>query len=791
MSPTAPDLVSVVYDDHVVDLEQSAAELLKKPPVKLTVDGREVEVPLATLSKDPNTGENVARPTTIYDAALKAGVNIPILCHREHMTPVAVCRFCVVDVGPGRLAAACHRQVEAGMNVKTAATSERVRNSVKVLTELLLADNNVRRDETREYADNELRTIAKNFGLDPKTSRFPAMKKERGQDESSLVIAVDHNACILCDRCVRGCGEVRHNEVIGRMGKGYTARIAFDLNAPMGDSTCVSCGECMVSCPTGALTNRKVIDARWTGRGEPVDADYLYAHPLFEGVSKPFLKWNEKAVIRRRFKKGDIVCREGEFGSTAFIIEKGKLEVFLQAPLKHVKTRRGKSNTRRGLFGLVRHIGSTLVGRGEDQRPEENNYLRFIHIDAPVSLKYEDPVATLGPEDLIFGEMTCMNNYPRSATVRAAEDVTLLEIQRNVLYILQRNKKSKDLLDGVYRRRTIDTHLRSVPIFAPLQEDEAEFQRFVDSFRERVKLVRLNPGDVVFRQGDAADNFYLVRVGFVKVSQKQPGGEHVLSYVGPGGYFGEIGLLSHLPELAGKTPPGVRTATCSALDHVDLIRIGADDFRAILDQFPKVKQQLLARAADTLQQNEAARQRTERVQLGEFLRQGLMEAQSLLVLDLEKCTRCDECTKACADTHDGVTRLVREGLRFDKYLVASSCRSCLDPYCMVGCPVDAIHRRKSREIIIEDWCIGCGNCATNCPYGNINMHGFPTGEKAADPNDPSRTVAVVQQKATLCDLCTGLDGQPSCVYACPHDAAHRMTGADLIKDVERRTGAAQ
>ena len=100
--------------------------------------------------------------------------------------------------------------------------------SAKVLTELLLADNNARREETRQYGDNELRTVAKGLGMDPTQSRFPAAKRDRGQDESSLVIAVDHNACILCDRCIRGCNEVRHNEVIGRMGKGYTSRIAFD-----------------------------------------------------------------------------------------------------------------------------------------------------------------------------------------------------------------------------------------------------------------------------------------------------------------------------------------------------------------------------------------------------------------------------------------------------------------------------------------------------------------------------------------------------------------------------------
>ena len=108
-----------------------------------------------------------------------------------------------------------------------------------------------------------------------------------------------------------------------------------------------------------------------------------------------------------------------------------------------------------------------------------------------------------------------------------------------------------------------------------------------------------------------------------------------------------------------------------------------------------------------------------------------MEAQSLLVMDLERCTRCDACVRACADAHDGVTRLIREGQRFDKYLVATSCRHCRDPLCMVGCPVGSIRRRNSLEVIIENWCIGCGLCAKNCPYGNINMHPFTVME-----NDP-------------------------------------------------------
>ena len=132
----------------------------------------------------------------------------------------------------------------------------------------------------------------------------------------------------------------------------------------------------------------------------------------------------------------------------------------------------------------------------------------------------------------------------------------------------------------------------------------------------------------------------------------------------------------------------------------------------------------------------------ESVPVDQFLAQGLMEAQSLLILDLDRCTRCDQCVRACADAHDGVSRLIREGLRFDKYLVATSCRQCRDPLCMVGCPVGSIRRRNSLEVIIEDWCIGCGQCANNCPYGNINMHPFAveTGRPCASrTNDRQRS----------------------------------------------------
>src|SRR5438105_3833291 len=232
------------------------------------------------------------------------------------MNPVAVCLACSVAVrwGPKPtdrrdrvLAPACYRPVENGMFVSTHHTSGDVRKAAAMVTELLLADHPTPCARHAQHHDCELEVMAEKFGI--MRSRLHGREKTLELDLSSDVIAVDHNACILCDRCIRGCDDIRDNQVLGRMNKGRDARIAFDLNNPMGKSTCVSCGECMVSCPTGALTNRKFVQPLLVREGQPgggevVDPNSLFSHPLFEGVSVQFMGWNKGSVVRRRFKKG-------------------------------------------------------------------------------------------------------------------------------------------------------------------------------------------------------------------------------------------------------------------------------------------------------------------------------------------------------------------------------------------------------------------------------------------------------------------------------------------------------
>jgi len=222
------------------------------PMVSLTIDGQEVTVP---------------EGSTILQAARQAGIEIPVLCHSERLAPVGVCRMCVVDVGERVLAAACVRACQPGMQVQTG--SPFVRGQRLMLTRLLLGD--IEPSAGREHAGKrcEVEALAAGFGIPVENAPADILAAARRSgapgalaadarrtDDSSPVIAVDHQACILCDRCIRACDDLQSNDVLGRTGKGHATRIAFDLNLPMGQSSCVSCGECAAVCPTRALVHK-------------------------------------------------------------------------------------------------------------------------------------------------------------------------------------------------------------------------------------------------------------------------------------------------------------------------------------------------------------------------------------------------------------------------------------------------------------------------------------------------------------------------------------------------------
>lgn len=515
--------------------------------------------------------------------------------------------------------------------------------------------------------------------------------------------------------------------------------------------------------------------------GEPLSIDQLIEYlPALKELPRAQLEnWAKGAAVLHRYRKGEIVCEEGEFGSTAYYIVSGTVDIFIGNPLAHLRTR-----PHGGFFGSLSRMKSFLTN--DHETPREGAHRRqFIGIDANVDLPVNRPLAQLGPGEL-FGEMTCRTYQPRSATVQAREPCVMVEMLRVILDMLVGNRQVSEAskatskvkmptfkgtsfkaeLEKKYRERSLNNHLRSVPLFATVGEE------FLQHLCDAVELVSYNQGQVICKEGDEADAFYLIRSGVVRVSQAMPGGEIVRTYLSRGDYFGEIGLLRAIK----------RTATCAALDAVDVVKIPAAEFNAMLERFPDVRAQLEPVAETRLT---SIKQRTipAGLRLDDFLNQGLFEAQNLLLIDLDNCTRCDACVRACAQAHDGVSRLLRDGLRYDHFLVATACRSCRDPLCMTQCPVGSIRRKENLEIIIEDWCIGCGKCAELCPYGNINMHPLEvvkevrteikSTQEGVPPQVKIEKKKTTTYKANTCDLCTQLS-TPSCVYACPHDAAKRV-----------------
>ena len=274
------------------------------------------------------------------------------------------------------------------------------------------------------------------------------------------------------------------------------------------------------------------------------------------------------------------------------------------------------------------------------------------------------------------------------------------------------------------------------------------------------------------------------------MSVRTIGGRRILGYFGRGETLGEVGLVTGRP----------RSATCVAFNHpdneqkigrgagvtparVEVVRIDRADFLPLLKRQPKLQAYVEKLIQKRLESDEAPSAGNLLQSDPEFENLGLIQGQALMLIDLDRCTRCGDCMKACINTHeDGHSRLYLDGMRFGKYLVPTTCRKCLDPVCMIGCPVGSIQKGPNGEIEIKDWCIGCELCADQCPYGSIHMH-LPTeeetGSKGGDKKEDAKGEAEEgdseeKGKAVVCDLCNDVKTGPACVYHCPHDAAIRV-----------------
>src|SRR4051812_26658886 len=226
---------------HTAPVDKTADEGRKATDKTFIIDGREIDI---------REGE------TIFRAARRLGIKLPHLCYspKPGYRPDGNCRVCMVEIeGERVLAASCLRKPAPGMKVKT--DTDRAKTARKMVAELLVTDQPAR--GTSHDPQSELWKTATRLKVE--TSRLPRHAAPP-PDRSHPAMAVNLDACIQCNLCVRACREVQVNDVIGMAGRGHGEKIVFDFDDPMGSSTCVACGECVQACPTGALMPATLVD---------------------------------------------------------------------------------------------------------------------------------------------------------------------------------------------------------------------------------------------------------------------------------------------------------------------------------------------------------------------------------------------------------------------------------------------------------------------------------------------------------------------------------------------------
>ena len=237
-----------------------------------------------------------------------------------------------------------------------------------------------------------------------------------------------------------------------------------------------------------------------------------------------------------------------------------------------------------------------------------------------------------------------------------------------------------------------------------------------------------------------------------------------------------------------------------------MVKLDGEAFRRLLAAKPALAAALTAEAASRQKINRFIEDKKESFSgvvdmyssVANFLlKEGLGEATDVLLIDEKLCVGCDNCEKACADTHDGLSRLDREaGRTYAEMHVPTSCRHCEHPYCMTDCPPNAIKRGADGEVFIDETCIGCGNCQRNCPYDVIRMDKklakkpgllpwlvFGAGPGPGEPDSAWKNKHHGPSEAKVaikCDMCAGRKGGPACVRACPTGAAIRVSPEQFL-----------
>ncbi len=406
-----------------------------------------------------------------------------------------------------------------------------------------------------------------------------------------------------------------------------------------------------------------------------------------------------------------------------------------------------------------------------------------------VQIDKDDPRITVPiPQGSIVGEVGLISGRRRGATIRAGENAVVVEISRTAALKLM---ASVPAAKRAVTRISIERQLLQLFGSGLTAADLAEVLDTSD-------VATVRAGQPIITEGDEGQDIFVIRVGSMIVEKAIGGRQVFLNYLPAGSYVGEMALISG----------GKRTATVKAAIKSEVIRLKGEAFRRLIDRHPRLLDKLRADMKVRQEINSFIESRKDSFagavdmysETASFLiENGIGEATDVLLIDENLCVGCDNCEKACADSHDGLSRLDREAGRTYAHLhVPTSCRHCEHPHCMADCPPNAIHRGADGEVFIDEKCIGCGNCQRNCPYGVIRMDSVPPKKPALltwlllglgpGPGEPDKAWKYKgkkdgvekPKKAIKCDMCAGIKGGPACVRACPTGAAIRVAPEEFL-----------
>ena len=509
----------------------------------------------------------------------------------------------------------------------------------------------------------------------------------------------------------------------------------------------------------------------------------------------------------RRFKKGEIIVREGDYGNSAFMVVAGAGQIVIAPALPPSAVGR-RETKRRGIFRAIAQLWSnpaesevlpksarkgivaTMGKGGKDE-------IHIILQDIPAVLnKHKTASLEAGA---FFGEIAALSRIPRTVTIYARDEGTeLLEVRwQGLRDLMKYDPKLRVYIDRIYRERALSTALAEIPFMKHLSGEAkqkvaaaTQFETYGDyewtgKFKDMAKSGALAAKEqVVAAEQDYPNSVVIVRTGFARVTQRYGDGNRTLNYLGAGQVYGfeEIAHNWRNPK-----EPVTLQYTLRVMGYTHILVIPSaviEEF--VLPSMPKNKLPPQIAKAEGTNSPFAAQQAAPKAKLDgvaggaqigpdlmEFLTQNrFFNGTEAMLINLDRCTRCDDCVRACAATHDNNPRFLRHGPIHENIMVAQACMHCTDPVCMIGCPTGAIHRDSfgGQVVVNPATCIGCTVCANNCPYGNIRM----VEARDDDGEILAASDAKPILKATKCDLCVDQKGGPACERACPHDALQRL-----------------